>query len=141
MKKLLLCALFASFVVLISAQDFGFGFDDEASGDDSGFASFTNSLGATIGGEIQFGLFGYYDEMIPAENMWRPGILLGKLNVEGSSNAGKAIMKVKLNPAGFWPPGNKDYQYDVSNYAALNNATNFANLLAIDELYAVGYIG
>jgi hypothetical protein len=80
---------------MLSAQDFGFGFGDEASdGDSSGSpASFTVS----IGGEVAASLLGYGDDFSDgADSVQLGDVFSGKLNFKAGVSNADAVIDLKL---------------------------------------------
>jgi hypothetical protein len=117
-----LAALVFSLAIGLSAQDFGFGFDD-APLEDKG-----STTGVTIGGEVGMALLGYTDDLRQGlGQVWRPGRIDARLNFTAHSAFGEGVVNLKLNPAGFITQlqGEPDAAYH-----------GFTNIIAFDEVYA-----
>ncbi|MDR2392737.1 MAG: hypothetical protein LBD93_01035 [Treponema sp.] len=106
------------FSMLLSAQDFGFGFD----GDEASSSSFSAFEGAgerpavAISGEVSASMTGYGDDFLDGARQVKLGTLFsGKLNFSASASMAEGIIKLKLRPK--------------------------VNPISIDEAYIRAYLG
>ncbi|MDR2051914.1 MAG: hypothetical protein LBP80_00725 [Treponema sp.] len=83
----------------LSAQDFGFGFDD---GEDSA-ASFDgggSGPSVAVNGEVSSSMTGYIDDFSEGASHVKPGdIFSGKLNFSANVSAAEGVIKLKLKPS------------------------------------------
>jgi hypothetical protein len=85
--------------VPLSAQDFGFGFDDEETEDTFGGNGGGIPLAVSIGGEVQVSLFGFVEDFADGADDTRLGdIFSGKLNFSIETSRAKGIINLKLAP-------------------------------------------
>jgi hypothetical protein len=81
----------------LSAQDFGFSFDDESAGDVSGGSA--GALAVSIGGEVSASVVGYVDDFQEgAEDVRLGDIFSGKLNFTAETSSADAVINLKLRP-------------------------------------------
>lgn len=130
-RGLFVCLLLGVSVMLFAQDDFGFGFDDEDSGD----ASFGSGapLAVNIGGEVGMAMLGYTDDVSQGfSHVWRPGRIDGRLDFSASGSFGEAVINLKLNPAGF-----------ITQLQGESDSTfnGFSNIIALDEAYARAWFG
>lgn len=111
--KLFVIFLLITFIALpLSSQSFGFGFDDEDTGNTVG----GSSIAVSIGGEISFHAIGFYEDFSNGADQTQFGDLLsGKLNFTAVSPLAKGVINLKLKPT--------------------------ISPVAIDEAYLLAYIG
>ena len=95
MKKLFLFGIVLLCMILpLSAQDFGFGFDDEA--DTSGGG---NNSPVSIGGEVSGAVIGYINDFSDGADHVRLGdIFSGKLNFTARTSIADAFISMKITP-------------------------------------------
>jgi hypothetical protein len=91
---MLLCAAFGA-----SAQDFGFGFDDEEADGTLGSFGGGSALGVSIGGEVSASMTGFVDDFSGGADKVRLGdIFSGKLNFAAETSRADAVINLKLRP-------------------------------------------
>jgi hypothetical protein len=89
----------------LSAQDFGFGFDDEETGDSFGGSGGAAALAVSIGGEVQASMFGFVEDFADGADHTRLStdgggdIFSGKLNFSAETSRAKGVINLKLAPA------------------------------------------
>jgi hypothetical protein len=90
--------LFAFFSVLsLSAQDFGFGFDEEESGDAFGGGG---GLAVSIGGETSVSMTGFIDDFSKGADHTRLGDnFSGALKFSAGTSSAEGVINLKLAPA------------------------------------------
>jgi hypothetical protein len=77
----------------LGAQDFGFGFGDEESGDLSGPAA----LAVSIGGEVKASFTGFFEDFADGADRTRLGDLFsGRLNFSAESSRAAGVVRLKL---------------------------------------------
>jgi len=92
MKKAIIIMLFIA--ASISAQDFGFGFDDEYTGDSDGA---NKSFAVSIGGEVSASMIGYLDGFYENLKETRLGdVFSGKLNFSVKTKYIDGVINLKL---------------------------------------------
>jgi hypothetical protein len=94
------CIAFVSLAILLalplSAQDFGFGFDDETVTE---AAAGGNALAVSIGGEVSASIGGYVGDFADGADAVRLGdIFSGKLNFTAETSRADAAINLKLAP-------------------------------------------
>ncbi|MDR1326672.1 MAG: hypothetical protein LBK00_11620 [Treponema sp.] len=136
-RGLFVCWLLVVSVMLFAQDDFGFGFDDEDSGDTfsgsgAAFGSATPSA-VNIGGHMGAALLGYTNDVSEGfSHVWRPGRIDGRLDFSASGSFGEAVINLKLNPAGFITQLQSDSD---------SKFNGFSNTVAFDEAYARAWFG
>jgi hypothetical protein len=102
----------------LSAQDFGFGFDDdeEAAASFSSFEGGKGNPAVAINGEVSASMTGYGEDFLDGPHAVKLGtIFSGKLNFSASASIAEGIIKLKLRP--------------------------MVNPISIDEAYIRAYLG
>jgi hypothetical protein len=88
----------AAFATSLAAQDFGFGFDDNAAGAASGGSV---AGGVVIGGEVSASLLGYADDFSQGLDKTGLGdVFSGKLNFSAGNSFGEAAINLNLSAPG-----------------------------------------
>jgi len=92
MKKATIILLFIA--ASLSAQDFGFSFDDDYTGDSDGA---NKSFAFSIGGEVSASLIGYLDDFSESLSNTRLGdVFSGKLNFSVKTNYVDGVLNLRL---------------------------------------------
>jgi len=95
MKKATIILLFIA--ASLSAQDFGFSFDDDYSGDSDGA---NKSFAVSIGGEVSASMIGYFDDFYEGLKQTRLGdVFSGKLNFSLKTKYVDGVINLKLKKA------------------------------------------
>jgi hypothetical protein len=93
MKKFLDAVVLSMLLIPLSAQDFGFGFDDEDTG-----SAFSGG-GVTVGGEVSASLTGFIDDFSGGLEETRLGdIFSGKLKFTAETSIAAGVINLKLAP-------------------------------------------
>jgi len=83
--------------VSLPAQDFGFGFDDEETGNSGGTAG---SLNVSVSGEAAASIVGYINDFSDGIDQVRLGdIFTGKLNFSAQTSLAEGVINLNLNPS------------------------------------------
>jgi hypothetical protein len=102
---LAVCCLLLFTTLSLSAQDFGFGFDDEDAGGASSAFGGSGGLAVSIGGEVSAGVTGFVDDFSDGADAVRLGdIFSGKLNFTAENSYAKGVINLK-----FAAPGGTEY--------------------------------
>jgi len=96
-KKIFLLFVTVIIAVSLSAQDFGFGFGDDAFGNSGGMNS---SLSVSIGGEVSASMLGYIDDLSDGPEYTRLGdIFAGSLNFSASTSLAEGVINLSFDPS------------------------------------------
>ena len=94
MKKIIFVLMVSA--VSLSAQSFGFGFDD----DGGSFGIANNSFAVSIGGDASASMVGYLEDFSNGMDHTRLGdIFSGNLNFLAKTSAAEGVFNLKLNPS------------------------------------------
>ena len=112
MKRFVVFLLSVLVTLLLSSQGFGFGFDDEGTGNTVG----GGSLAVSVGGKVSFNAVGFYDDFSNGADQTQFGDLFsGKLYFTAVSPIAKGVINFNLKPT--------------------------ISPVAIDEAYLLAYLG
>ena len=112
MKRFVVFLLSVLVTLLLSSQGFGFGFDDEGTGNTVG----DSSLAVSVGGKVSFNAVGFYDDFSNGADKTQFGDLFsGKLNFTAVTPIAKGVINLNLNQT--------------------------ISPVAIDEAYLLAYLG
>jgi hypothetical protein len=94
MKRITVLAVLVMSVGFMNAQDFGFGFDDEDTGNSGGV---NKPFAVSIGGEVSASLLGYVNDFSEGADYTRLGdIFSGKLNFSAGTSFIDGVINLKL---------------------------------------------
>jgi hypothetical protein len=96
MKRFVVFLLSVLVALPLSSQGFGFGFDDEGTGNMIG----DSYLAVSVGGKVSFNAVGFYDDFSNGADQTQFGDLFsGKLNFTALSPIAKGVINFNLKPA------------------------------------------
>jgi hypothetical protein len=97
---LIFSVFLAAFSMPLVSQDFGFGFNDDDTGDTAIAARSGGSSAVTISGEVSASMLGYVDDFSEGlDRTWLGDIFSGNLNFSAGNSFGDAVINLKLSNA------------------------------------------